>query len=259
MATTYGTLTNIHLPQNIMELKDYVKRRLGHPVVKIDVTDEQFYDRIADTLQFYQDFHYNGSLRTYSKWQVTPQDIVNRYLTTSPNVLGVTRILDPRSAQSSMFTSVEFWLRSQINFFDFFGSTQASFVDYFLTQQRIADMDMLFRSNPNILFSRNDHRLFIEFDWQNDIRVGDWIVAEVHTFLDPQTSKDVLNERFILAHVTASVKMQWGENLKKFGGVPLPGGLTVNGDKIWQEGKDEKETIEKEYMSMILPPLDLIG
>jgi hypothetical protein len=260
MASTYGSLSNIRYPENIQELKEYIKRKLGHPVVKIDVTDEQMYDRIADTLSMYKKFHYNSTQREYVKWQLTQTDIDNKYLTTSPNITGIVRVLDPQTSNSSsMFTSVEFWLRAQINFGEFFGSTQSSFVEYFLTQQRIADMDQLFRSNPHSRFSTHEKKLFISIDWANDVKVGDWIVAECHVYLDPQTSKGILGESFVLGHSTAGVKMQWGSNLKKFAGVSLPGGLSIDGQSIYNEGFDEMKAIEESLHNDDLMLMPMIG
>lgn len=260
MASTYGSLSNIRYPENIQELKEYIKRKLGHPVVKIDVTDEQMHDRIADTLSMYRKFHYNGTQREYVKWQLTQTDINNKYISTNPNITGVVRVLDPQTSNSSsMFTSVEFWMRSQINFADFFGSTQTSFVEYFLTQQRIADMDQLFRSNPASRFSTHEDKLFISIDWNNDVKVGDWIVAECHTFLDPQTNKSILSESFILSHATAGIKMQWGSNLKKFAGVTLPGGLSIDGQSIYNEGQDELKSAEESLHNDDLILMPMIG
>lgn len=260
MASNYGTLSNIRYPENILELKEYIKRKLGHPVVKIDVTDEQMHDRIADTLQLFRKFHYEGTQRTYIKWQITEEDITNKYLTTNSNVTGVIRVFDPQNTNNnSMFTSVEFWLRSQINFFDFFGSTQTSFVEYFLTQQRIADMDQLFRSNPGSRFSKFENKLYLNIDWDHDIHVGDWIVAECHIFLDPTTSKGILGDSFVLNHATAGVKMQWGSNIKKFSGVTLPGGLSIDGQSIYQEGKDEMQALEDSLHNDDLLLMPMIG
>lgn len=261
MSATYGTLSHIKLPTSLSELKDYIKRRLGYPVVQINVTDEQIYDRIADTLLFYRDYHYNGSNRTYVKWQLTSTDISNQYLAVSGNIIGVTRILNPNLAtvSGSMFTSVEFWMRSQINFGDFFGSTQSSFIEYFLTQQRISDMDQLFKSYPGTRFNVKEGKLYIDFDWANDVKEGDWIIGECFSYLDPETYKNIFYERFILEHATAGVKMQWGANIKKFGGIQLPGGMTMDGQGIYDEGKNDRDSLEEGLLGSGMPPLDLIG
>ena len=257
--TKYGTLAFIKMPTTLQELVTYIKQKLGAPVVKVDITEEQMYLRIMDTLLFYRDYHYDGNVRTYAKWQITEEDIANKYIVVDPFITGVTRVFDPQNSSSSMFTSVEFWMRSQMNFSDFYGTTQVSYVNYFLTQQRIADMDQLFRSNPGSMFNFNDHKLHINMDWNNDIHVGDWLCAECHMFLDPAVYGDIFHERFVLAHATAGVKEQWGENLKKFGNLPLPGGITFNGKDIFEEGKKEREELEKELISLQLPPMPQVG
>ena len=257
--TKYGTLPFIKMPTTIPELVDYIKKSLGHPIIKIEVTDEQFYLRIMNTLLLYRDYHYNGSLRSYVKWQVTQEDIDNQYLTVDPNIIGITRVFDPQNSSSSMFTSIEFWMRSQMNFSDFYGTTQVSYIGYFLTQQRIADLDQIFRSNPGITYNFNDGKLHINIDWGNDVIVGSWIMAECHTFLDPNTCGNIFHERFVLDHATAGVQEQWGLNLgMKFGNIPLPGGLTIQAEKIYLEGKEKREALEKDLISNQMPPLPQI-
>ena len=265
MSETYGTVPYTKLPTTIIELKDYIKRKLGYPVVQINVTDEQLYDRISETLLYYRDWHYDGTVRTYVKWQLTQENIDNQYLPLPDPIIGIVRIFDPKTSERSKFSSIQYRLMAEINFATVFGYSMQSFQEYYLTRQRLADMDQLFRSAKGVRFNVNERdannhqKLYIEMDWINDVSVGDFIIAEVQGILDPQVHKGIFHDRWVLEHATAKVKMQWGQNIKKFGGIPLAGGLTMNGQEMYDEGKEEVEKLEEWLQSTSLPPMDLIG
>ena len=259
MATTYGSVPNITLPSTVVELKDYVKRRLGYPVVQINVSDEQIYDRIGDTLQFYRDYHYDGTQRTYLRWQLTETDITRKYLVVGPEVVGVSKIFNSQATESSKFTSVKYSLMSELNANDVHGATPPSYVEYVQTMQKMSEIDMMFRGLKPIRFNRNEDRLYIDMDWSYDIQPGTWIIAEAEVILDPQIYTSIFHERFVLDYATALIKMQWGENIKKFGNIQLPGGLTMEGQTIYDEGKAEKDKLEEDILTYTLPPFDLIG
>lgn len=259
MSSTYGTVPYIKLPENIVELKEFIKKKLGYPVVQINVTDEQFYDRIAEALLFYRDWHYDGTNRNYVKWQLTQTDIDNQYLETPAGIIGIVRILDPRTNERSKFSSVQYRLMAEINFATVFGYSMQSFKEYFLTRQRLADMDQLFRTMKGIRFNKHEKKLYIEMDWKNDVTAGDWIIAEVFAMLDPAIYKSIFSDRWLIEYATAKVKMQWGTNIKKFGGLPLAGGLSMDGQGMYEEGKDEAKELEQSIKDSSLPPLDMIG
>jgi hypothetical protein len=259
MGTSYGTVPQISLPSSVYELRDYIKRRLGYPVVQINVSDEQIYDRISDALQYYRDYHYDGTQRTYMKWQLSAENITNQYLPVEANVVGISRIFNPQATESSKFTSVKYKLMSEINNADVFGYMIPSYVEYVQTMQKLSEMDMIFRGLKPIRFNRNEDKLYIDMDWSYDVQEGDWIVAEGEVILDPQIYTSIFHERFILDYSSALVKMQWGENIKKFGNIQLPGGLTMEGQTLYDEGKADKDKLEEDMMTYTLPPYDLIG
>lgn len=259
MSSTIGTVPFIKLPSSIIELKEYIKRKLGYPIVQINVTDEQFYDRIAESLLFYRDWHYDGTVRTYIKWQLTQEMIDQQYLLFDVPVVDVVRIFDPKTSERSKFSSIQYRLMAEINFATVFGYSMQSFQEYYLTRQRLADMDQLFRSAKGIRFNVNEQKLYIEMDWINDVSVNDYIVAEVQLILDPAKYTSIFADRWLLEHATAKCKMQWGANIKKFGGIPLAGGMTMNGQQIYDEGKEETEALEKWLQDSSMPPMDIIG
>jgi hypothetical protein len=259
MGTSYGTVPQISLPSTIYELRDYIKRTLGYPLIQINVSDEQIYDRIGDTLQYYRDYHYDGTQRTYIKWQLTQEDIDNQYLTVADDIIGVVRIFNPMVSESNKFSSIRYRLMSEIFLADSFGLTMPNLTEYVMTQQTMAEIDQIFRGMKPIRYNRNEDKLYIDMDWSYDVQVGNYIVAEAHAVFDPQIYTSIFHERFVLDYSTALVKMQWGSNMKKFGNIQLPGGLTMEGQSMYDEGKEERDRLMEEMMNNTLPPCDMIG
>ncbi len=147
MGTSYGTVPQISLPASIYELRDYIKRKLGYPVVQVNVSDDQIYDRISDTLLYYRDYHYDGTQRTYVKWQVTQENIDNGWLPVTEDIIGIVRIFNPQVTESNKYTSIRYRLMSEIFLADTFGFTMPSFTDYVMTQQTMSEIDQLFRGS----------------------------------------------------------------------------------------------------------------
>ena len=57
---------------------------------------------------------------------------------------------------------------------------------------------------------------------------------------------DVFNDIFLKRYVTALFKKQWGANLSKFNGVTMIGGVTLNGQQIYQEALQDVQKLEED-------------
>ena len=246
-------------------LQDYCLRRLGHPVIEINVDDEQISDRIDDALEFFAEYHFDGVEKVYLKHAITADDITNEYIAmddpASPvggPVIGVRRVLPVPNfnAFQTGFFNEEFQMRLQdLNTF-----TGTSLINWQMSLQNFSMVDHLFTVNPTVLFNRRQNKLFIETDWANKFEVGDYLIIECYRVLDPTTNVEVYNDLFLKKYCTALIKRQWGENLKKFEGVQLPGGVTLNGKTIYDEAVDEINKIEEEMnLKWELPPDGFIG
>jgi len=245
------------VPSSRTELKDYCLRRLGYPVVDINVDDEQVEDRIDDALKYYQDYHYDGTERIFLKHQVTADDISNEYITIPEAVIGVVRVFDIGDAiqSSSLFN-----IRYQIHLNDLFDFTSTTYVPYVSAMRHVEQLEEIFVGKKPIRFQRHKNQLNIDMDWGNDIIAGEYIIIEAYRILDPDTYSDVYGDRWLARYTTALVKRQWGENLKKFEGMTLPGGVTFNGQKIWEEATEEINKLEEEMISSYsLPVADMMG
>ena len=246
-------------------LQDYCLRRLGHPVIEINVDDEQISDRIDDALEFFAEYHFDGVEKVYLKHIITQTDIDNEWIPmddpASPvggPVIGVRRVLPVPNfnAFQTGFFNEEFQLRLQdLNTF-----TGTSLLNWQMSLQNFRMVDYLFTVNATVLFNRKQNKLYLETDWAGKFSVDDILIIEAYRILDPSQYEEVYNDIFLKKYCTALIKRQWGENLKKFEGVQLPGGVTLNGKTIYDEAVDEINKIEEEMnLKWELPPDGFIG
>jgi hypothetical protein len=245
------------IPSSREQLKDWCLRQLGFPVIQINVDDDQVEDRIDEALQYFQDFHFDGVERWYTKHQVTQENIENQYIPITENIIGVTRIFPVGSTNASVNM---FDLRYQLRLHELYDFTSTSYVNYVLTQQHIRTLDLLFSGETPIRFNRHTDKLRIDWDWGNDIEPGEFIVIEGYIVADPEQYGKVYNDRMLKKLATAYIKKQWGNNMKKFGGMQLPGGIQMNGQQIYEEAvaeiKELEDLIRNTYEE---PPQFLLG
>jgi hypothetical protein len=204
------------------ELKDYCLRRLGAPVIEINVDDDQVEDRIDDAFQFYREYHFDAVEKVYLKHQMTAEDITNQYITVPDLVVGVERILpfSNRSDGTNIFS-----IRYQILLNDLYSLMSTNLIYYYQVKQELELINQILVGTKPIRFNRHMNRLYVDMSWPEDADVGSWIIVECWRILDPDTYRDVYNDMFLKRYCTALIKRQWGENLKKFQGVQLPGGV----------------------------------
>lgn len=235
------------------QLKDYCLRRLGSPVIEINVDDDQIEDRIDDAFQFYREYHFDAVEKVYLKHQMTAEDIGNKYITVPDLVVGVERILPftNRSDGTNIFS-----IRYQILLNDLYSLMSTNLIYYYQVKQELELINQVLVGVKPIRFNRHMNRLYIDMSWPEDADVGSWIIVECWRILDPETYRDVYNDMFLKRYCTALIKRQWGENLKKFQGVQLPGGVTINADQIYQDALAEITQIESEMQSRFELPVD---
>ena len=244
-------------PASRVQLKEYCLRRLGHPVIEINIDEDQMQDRIDDALEYYRDYHYDGAQKVYLKHQITATDITNEYVAIPAAVTAVVGIFDVGDAING---SNLFNVRYQIHLNDLFDFTSSSYAPYVEAMRHVETLEELFVGKQPIRFNRHMDRLFIDMDWSEDLSVGDYIIIEAYRYLDTATYTSVWGDQWLRQYTTQLFKRQWGENMKKFEGMQLPGGVTFNGQVIWQEATEEILRLEEQVMTnFALPPMDMIG
>jgi len=237
--------------------KDYCLRRLGSPVIDINVDEEQTQDRIDDALAKFRDYHYDGTERVLISHQVTATDKTNKYISLDEDVIAVTRVMDIGDAING---SNLFNIRYQIHLNDLFDFSSSSYVSYVMAMRHVETLEEIFVGSKPIRFNRHQDRLYIDMNWTDDVNTGEYIIIDGYKTIDPEVYADVWNDPWLKRYATALIKRQWGENLKKFEGMQLPGGIQFNGQKIWEEASEEINKIEDELISShSLPVMDMIG
>ena len=244
-------------PSSRATMKEFCLRRLGKPVIEINIDDDQMDDRIDEALMYYQDYHFDGVETTWLKHQITQTDIDNNYITiTDSNTIGIVDIFDIGDATS---TNNLFNVRYQIALNDLYDLSRYDLVPYFMNFMNIRFIEEMLIGKQPIRYNRHQNRLSVDMDWEK-VNVDDYLIAKVYKKLDPDTYTDVWGDRWLQRYVTALFQVQWGKNLTKFTGMQLPGGVQFNGEQILQQGLEEKQKLEEEMISSYsLPVHDLTG
>ena len=279
-------------PSTRSELITYAKRQLGAPVLEINVADEQVEDLLDDAIQYFQERHFDGVYPSFLKYKITDDDITrgrsrdgetdnigittstatatidggttsfsfnetSNYLQVPDDIIGVTKVFhfDGSNRMSSGMFSLKYQLF--LNDVYFYGSTEL--LTYAMTKTYLEDINFLLTTQKQIRFNKRQNRLYLDIDWSS-VSAGEFLVLDVFRTLDPNDYAKVYNDSFLKRYFTALVKRQWGQNLIKFQGVKLPGGVELNGRQIYDDAMNDL-TIIREQMSNTyeIPPLDFIG
>ena len=312
-------------------LIDYCLRRLGFPVIEINVDDDQVEDRIDDALQYFQEFHFDGVERLYLTHKVTtaelkfsglsapsfensemligntsgatcilytlsgttarisnvkgvfiagetvtgtvsgfsralastsfytPGDIQNGSIPIPDSVIGVIRVLPVNGPSSGMNNRNNmFDLIYQFRLNDMYNLLSADMIYYTQVQQHLSMLDMLLVGDRSFKYNRKMDKMYIDMNWEEVLNPDDFIVIECYRILDPNTYTQVYNDRFLKTYATALIKKQWGDNMKKFGGIQLPGGVVLNGKEVYDEAVEEFRMIQQDMQLCSELPVDFM-
>lgn len=245
-------------PTSREELKDYCLRRLGFPVIDINVSEDQLQDRIDEAIAFWSDYHYDAVKKVYWVKGITAQDVANRYFSVPESIIGITRIFP----LVNTFNQTNMWdLRYQLRLNELWDFTSASYINYTMTMQHLRTLELLFTGEVPIRFNRHENRLYIDFGWgTGQAPEGQIVVSEGYEIIDASQFTDVWNDRWLLRYTTCLFKRQWGENLRKYGNISLPGGIVLNGETLYQDAIREIDELEKDIENgYSLPPEFLMG
>ena len=279
-------------PASRTDLINYCKRQLGAPVLEINVADEQIDDLVDDALQYFQQRHFDGVTQTFLKYKITQEDIDrgrarggssntagittstatstidgssvsfsfeenSNYLQVPPEVIGITKVFkfDGSNTVTNNMFSVKYQLF--LNDIYYFGSTEI--LTYAMTKRYLEDIDFALSTDKFIRFNQRQDRLYLDIDW-GSVTVDDYLIIDCYRLLDPNSYSRVWNDSFLKRYLTALIKRQWGQNLIKFQGVKLPGGIELNGRQIYDDAQKDLEVIREQMSNTYeLPPFDMIG
>ena len=233
-------------PTSRQTLIDYCKRRLGEPVIEINIDYDQEQDRVDEALQYWQEFHSDATFRTYIAQQVGDSDVSREYVNVPTDVLYVTKMYNVNSnfgGSTNMFSVKYQMMLNDIANMQHFAGDMAY---YEQLNQYLSLLDMKLNGSPQVTYSRHENRLYIHGDFADkDIKSGDYIVYEAYK-TTPTTNTDVWNDIWLKKYTTALFKHQWGANLIKFEGMQMPGGVTLNGRQIFDDALQDIATLQEE-------------
>ena len=284
-------------PTTRTEFKNYVLRKLGAPVLDVNLASEQCEDLIDDALQYFYERHFDGVQQCYLKYQITDDDVLrgkarppgvsgesqtgittttvtqdmptkgstdfswyenSNYIPIPNHVIGINKIFQYDNAQSISVSNM-FSFKYQLFLNDIYYWGQTDLLSYSMTMSYLETMNFLLNTHKQIRFNQRQDRLYLDVDW-SDIKAKDYIIIDCWRTVDPSDFPRVWNDSFLKPYATALFKKQWGQNLIKFQGVKLPGGIEFNGRQLYDDGQREiDEIISKMSNTYELPPLDLIG
>ena len=276
-------------PNSRQTLIDYCLRKLGAPVLEINVDDDQIDDLVDDAIQYFNERHFDGVERMYLKYEITEDDISrgkaggeggvgivttsassnivgtsttfnyyenSNYIQVPDSVVGIEKIfkVDTSSISSGMFS-----IKYQLFLNDLYYFNSVELLQYAMVKSYLEDIDFLLTTDKQIRFNKRQDRLYLDLDWSSQT-AGTYLVLDCFRALDPDNFNQVYNDSFVKLYLTALIKRQWGQNLIKFNGVRLPGGIELNGRQIYDDAVREIDEIKQRMtLDYELPPLDFIG
>lgn len=273
-------------PSSRAEFTDYCLRKLGAPVLEINVDDDQVDDLIDDAIQFYHEHHFDGLEQMYLKHNITDLDITRfttqnevtqtvdpdatgwehrkNFLEIPSHVMGISKVFGVSSnfVRNNLFGMTnQYFLMDMFSFSNGFKMGNFDLTNYYMVKQYFETLDQVINTGAFVQyrFTKRQDRLYVDID-VNRLKEGNWIVIDCWGSIDPDTYTQVYNDSFLKRYATALIKRQWGANLIKYNNVQLPGGITLNGRQIWEDGNKEIIDLEADMLTKYsLPPMDMIG
>ena len=239
-------------PTNREDLKQFCLRKLGKPVIEINVDDQQLEDRIDDALKMYHDFHYDGIERVIIKHEISQNNIDNGFIELSDAVISIETILDLNTGSSSeILFDAEYHMTWDALYA--FNSTPASLQHYAATKENINLINEMLNGRKPLRYRRHTDKLYIDMDWSS-ISVGSYIVIQAYQIINPDEYQQVWADRWLREYTTELFREQWGHNLSKYSGVQMPGGVTFNGSDILSEAQTRLRELEEELRNTYEEP-----
>lgn len=277
-------------PNSRQELVDYCLRRLGAPVLEINVDDDQVDDLVDDALQYFHERHFDGVERMYLKYKITQADIdrghsqgttgvgivtttgsanisgvgstsfkfyeTSNFIQVPDSVIGIEKVFkfDTSDLSGGMFS-----IKYQLFLNDLYYFNSVELLQYAMVKSYLEDIDFLLKTDKQIRFNKRQNRMYLDIEWAAQ-KANSFLIIDCYRILDPNDFTKVYNDSFLKKYLTALIKRQWGQNLIKFRGVKLPGGIELNGRELYDDAERELSAIqERMSMDYELPPYDFVG
>ena len=278
-------------PASRQQLIDYCLRKLGAPVLEINLDDDQIDDSVDDAIQLFNERHFDGVERMFLKYKITQADLdrgrakgtdgvgivtttatstniagygtttsswyeTSNFLQVPDSVVGIEKIFkfDTSTISGGMFS-----IKYQLFLNDLYNFNSVELLQYSMVKSYLEDIDFLLTTDKQLRFNKRQDRLYLDIDWGAE-SLDNFLVLDCYRALDPTSFTQVYNDPFLKLYLTALMKRQWGQNLIKFRGVKLPGGIELNGREIFDDAERDIESLRSRMASEYeLPPYDFVG
>jgi len=268
-------------PSSRQGLIDYSLRKLGYPVVEINVDDDQIDDLVDDAIQYFNERHYDGIEKVFLKHQLSQNELnsirtgvttttatstvgittlsyteTNNFIKLPDHVIGVNNVF---KIDSSTISSGLFNIKYQLFLNDLYYYGALDLLNYAMVKTYLEDLSRLITPDIQIRFNKKNHRLYLDIDW-SQMSPNNYLILDCYRMVNPADASSVYNDWWLKKYLTALIKRQWGQNMIKFQGVLLPGGVQLNGRQLFDDAVKEIEEAENQLKTEYeLPPMDLIG
>lgn len=239
------------LPSSKEEFKEYCLRKLGKGAIDINVTDAQIEDRIDEALEHFFEYHDEGTERVFIKHEVTQTEMENEFIQMPDNVIGVSGFLPDRKRISSFF-DIEYQFMQE-NVHDIANSELRYF---YIAQKHLSLIEQMFDYLTPIRYNRVSNKVYIDQDWRK-FRVGEFLVFDTFKVIDVEQFNRVWQNKWLRDYTTSLIKLQWGQNLSKYEGVQVIGGISFNGTRFIDEANNEIERLEQQLKETETAPLGI--
>jgi hypothetical protein len=241
------------VPNSRESLAQFALRKLGSPVIKINVSEEQVDDAIDTALYLYGQMHMEGSDKLYYTYSVNEQDIANRYITLPNNIIGAVRLFPIGDALN---TNSLFNMRYQFVINDLYNISNVSLIPYYMVMEHVQFLEQMLVGQQPIRYNRHNNICYLDMDWDT-ITVGEFLCVECYGVLDPEEYPGIFSDKWLQDYTTEQIKLRWGAVLKVMN-LPMPGGVSFNGQRIYDEATSEIERLEKQLLKKYsLPPMPM--
>lgn len=233
------------VPVSRNEFKNYVLRGLGAPVINVDVAPDQLDDRVDEALSYFWDYHFDGAEKLYYKHQITQDNKDDGFIELPENIIGAVSIFDIGIGYG---IGDIFNIQYQIALNDLYTLTSVSLVPYYMAMTHLSMMEYVLIGKQPIRYERHSNKLYVDMNWDR-VNVGEYLVVEAYSVIDPDTYVNVWKDRWLYRYTACLVKQQWGTNTKKFSEIKGPGGVIINGQKMFDEATLERAMLEQEMIT----------
>lgn len=243
------------VPNSRATFKEFCLRKLGKPVLEINIDDDQLDDRIDEALRYYYDYHFDGTEKVFLKHQITAQDLTNKYIQLPDNIIGAVEIFPIGGA---LQTNNMFSIRYQFLLNELYNLTSMAILPYYMTMTNIAEMEQWLVGKQPIRYNRNANLLYIDQSWDL-IAEGVYLIVVAYQVINPDVYVRAWSDYWLQEYATCLIKLNWAGNMSKFVDMPMPGRMKFNAAALKQEALADKTRIEQQIRDSSLPACDMIG